>query len=181
MNINEISKKVNDLFKKCNIDLNNFNPQSKHKCIIDLYNIASCLKIQISEHDFADNISGAFYKEDDNKILGVNINHPLTRKRFTIAHEIGHYMLHSEDELHYDDDDKLSNAPKEEKELFFRSEISDDTTETEANIFAANLLMPEELIKKCIDLGIKSIEEFADCFNVSQVAMRYRLTNLSYL
>jgi len=47
----------------------------------------------------------------------------------------------------------------------------------EANHFAAELLMPDILIKKCIDSGINHVNDLASKFNVSEDAMRYRLIN----
>jgi Zn-dependent peptidase ImmA (M78 family) len=62
-----------------------------------------------------------------------------------------------------------------------RAEIVDNPTEREANYFAAELLMPGELIEICIQANIKSTQELAARFKVSEQAMTFRLINLGYL
>lgn len=74
----------------------------------------------------ADNILGI--KTD--KLIGVNAVQNLAWKRFIIAHEIGHYVLHYDKER-----DRGMYAHREHKKG--KSEM-----ENEADFFAANLLMP---------------------------------------
>jgi Zn-dependent peptidase ImmA (M78 family) len=145
-------------------------------CSIDVEKVATKLKIKIVLHLFEKNISGVFFKKDGNLFIGVNETHGEKRNRFTIAHEIGHYLLHSSDALHYDDQTKLPLA-----EAYFRAENVDNPNEREANHFAAELLMPGELIERCIQANIKSTRELAVRFKVSEQAMTYRLINLGYL
>src|SRR3954470_4270018 len=69
-------------------------------------------------------------------IIGINSSHPETRKRFTIAHEMGHLVLHQLDQVHVDKQFLVK----------LRDDISSqaiDPHEIEANAFAAALLMPE--------------------------------------
>jgi Zn-dependent peptidase ImmA (M78 family) len=140
--------------------------------VTDVHEIARHLGIEVVPHLFSYNISGVFFRKDDRLYLGVNSQHHEHRKRFTIAHEIGHYVLHSDEVLHYDSKDV---------EVFFRSDSISDLNEIEANHFAAELLMPEERVKHLIEENVQSIQELASRFNVSEDAMRYRLINLGYL
>lgn len=39
-------------------------------------------------------VSGVLVREDDRVIIGVNRQHPVVRQRFTIAHELGHLLMH---------------------------------------------------------------------------------------
>jgi Zn-dependent peptidase ImmA (M78 family) len=145
----------------------------KNGCEIDVENIARRLNINILRDEMPDNISGAFIIKGKKLTLGVNASHSSTRQRFTIAHEIGHYLLHSNETLHFD---KNIN----DNEIFFRSDIS-SLSEVEANHFAAELLMPKDLVEIVISKGVTAIEKLADLFNVSSDAMKYRLINLGIL
>jgi Zn-dependent peptidase ImmA (M78 family) len=140
---------------------------------IDVDEIARKLGIDVKYHSFSDSISGLFSHTGDRRTIAVNDGHNSHRQRFSIAHEIGHYLLHSEESLHYDTG-KL-------EEIYFRADNVVDYSETEANRFAAELLMPAELVRRCVEEGIRSVEELASRFDVSPEAMRYRLVNLGYL
>jgi Zn-dependent peptidase ImmA (M78 family) len=93
------------------------------------------------------------------------------RQRFTIAHELGHLLLHK-DEVHID--------------RAFRNSISSqaiDANEIEANRFAAELLMPFHLLKNedisNIDVEDESsLRDLARKFKVSLQAMTLRVTNI---
>lgn len=111
-------------------------------------------------------------------VIGVNSIHPITRKRFTLAHELGHLLLHIKNGIHIDyaivkmRDSKTSEGIDEE--------------EIEANRFAAELLMPWEFLKADIEVsglihaddGI-SIARLAKKYDVSVQAMTIRLTSLN--
>jgi len=129
------------------------------------------LGIQIVPYPFPEGISGVFFKKDGKLFLGVNESDAENRKRFTIAHEIGHYILHPSSLLHYDKPNMIH----------YRSTQVLGPLEREANYFAAELLMPEDLVKQCIERGIRSVAELARRFQVSDEAMGYRLANLGFL
>src|SRR5437763_689254 len=57
---------------------------------------------------FDGEVSGMVHCQDGKAIIGINSSHPETRQRFTIAHEIGHLLLHQSEALHVDD--KLRSA-----------------------------------------------------------------------
>lgn len=99
-------------------------------------------KVQIIMHDTGENMSGFLaydYEEGvEYAVIAVNENHGWFRKRFTIAHELGHFLL----------EHKQSSIPKK-------------IQEKEADIFAAELLLPKKFLgpdcKK--KLGIKELKE----------------------
>lgn len=104
------------------------------------------------------------------------------RKRFTLAHELGHFMLHMA---------PLENLnafnPINDKTISFNRDDNWDYTEMEANNFAAQLLMPSELIKNKVKQLITEdrritknqlIESLAKTFHVSISAMEFRLKKL---
>jgi Zn-dependent peptidase ImmA (M78 family) len=132
---------------------------------------------QVRYSPFDDDLSGMIYIKDGIPIIGVNSLHHPHRQRFTIAHELGHLELHREmitSKVHVDKDfPVLMRNPK--------SATGTEKVEIEANQFAAELLMPEALIKQALenepfDIDDDSpIEELAKKFRVSRQALEYRI------
>lgn len=128
-------------------------------------------------------ISGFLVRRGSATFIGVNAFHPLVRQRFTIAHELGHFLLHAPgpSEVHID----------RVFDVKFRNEVSAqgiDLDEREANFFAASLLMPEQFIAKDLaevdqmDLVNEAyLEKLAGRYQVSTQALVFRLANLRYL
>jgi Zn-dependent peptidase ImmA (M78 family) len=89
------------------------------------------------------------------------------RRRFTIAHELGHWVCQVV-EGH--------RAP-----VYCRpadlTETADRALEREANVFAAELAMPEPLVRREFE-GHPAVEAMAARFDVSEAAMHWRLFNL---
>lgn len=96
--------------------------------------------------------------------IGVNARDTFTRKRFTIAHEIAHFLLHRNSIRGAILDDTL-----------YRSTLMSSAQETEANKFAADILMPYGLLEQFVERGVMSVDELAQKFGVSSQAMSIRL------
>lgn len=111
--------------------------------------------------------SGSLTYDEGKWIICVNKNHNLKRQRFTILHELGHYMLHR---------NKLQSFTDE---VFFRAGIKGDI-EYRANEFASKLLMPEDSVRKAIAEGVRNLGVLADRFEVSSPAMKQRVIELGY-
>jgi Zn-dependent peptidase ImmA (M78 family) len=117
--------------------------------------------------------SGCIERQPDGSVvISYDLTEPRVRQRFTIAHEIGHYAL----------------GHLRDGRTRFRDMASNFSTgtyapeETEANRFAADLLMPAHVLRYVVvDKGVSDVEHLANAFDVSQVAMRYRLQNLGLL
>lgn len=158
---------------------------------IDVEKIAEDLKIELQKADLGD-ISGLVFREGNKVIIGVNESHPSTRQRFTIAHELGHFFLHSQNPLFVD---KVFAVK-------LRDHVSSEAVsleEVEANAFAAELLMPTNMIFNDIKQisGLfdfdtdnidnetgnldKLINELSDRYKVSKQAMTFRLINIGLL
>jgi Zn-dependent peptidase ImmA (M78 family) len=107
--------------------------------------------------------------------LLVNHSDPPYRKRFTIAHELGHHFLHLlEDGEFVDGEADLFRQPHDSEE----TEITPKRRqEIQANMFAAALLMPEDAVRSEWQ-EMQSIGELARRFNVSETAMGIRLDQL---
>lgn len=166
-------RQAKKLLSQCGFNPDNIDIRRAKDFSTNLEQISDALEVKVIEHSFSDNISGVFFKKDGKLFLGVNSNHHEHRRRFTIAHEIGHYILHSAEVLHYDKSDP--------DKIYLRADNVLGLDEVEANHFAAELLLPEKLLLKCIENNILSIKDLAERFNVSEDTMRYRLTNLGYL
>ncbi|TFB21402.1 ImmA/IrrE family metallo-endopeptidase [Filobacillus milosensis] len=145
---------------------------------IDVKSIAKRLGISIKAEPLKGDISGVLYIDNNKTIIGLNDNHSDTRHRFTIAHEIGHFVLHEGEQIHVDRNFRG----------YFRNSLSSqaiDYEEIEASTFTAALLMPGEVLKKAIfkdGIDLESddnIQELANKFNVSQQALLIRLGKLS--
>ncbi len=127
---------------------------------------------------FDGQMSGLLHRSEDGNraVIGVNSRHPTVRQRFSIAHELGHLALH---EPAFQIDEHAFVSFRNSK-----SSSASDPHEIEANQFAAALLMPEALLRVCLDqLGEnpdveESIRRLAQRFDVSTQAMTIRLTSL---
>ncbi len=112
-------------------------------------------------------ISGAIQKRGDEYTILVNGDDPDVRARFTIAHELGHYYLHVKDD------------PRQIVTSFRRDRSA---RETAANKFAAEFLMPKQLIEQeYAKMVIPVSDTLAKKFNVSKPAMRNRLDSLDLM
>lgn len=144
----------------------------------DIEKLAKKLKIDIIPEKLDNDVSGLFVRIHGKPVISYNKNeNNPTRKRFTIAHELGHYILHSDKPLFIDKNPKV----------MFRNNASssgEQLQEREANHFAAALLMPFRLINDEIenapDSTVNPIEYLAKKFKVSEQAMTFRLANLGY-
>jgi Zn-dependent peptidase ImmA (M78 family) len=131
----------------------------------------------------AEDISGLLYRAaGSTPVIGVNSTNPKVRQRFTIAHELGHLTLHQGHDL------ILERLVR----LNFRdatSSTASDSEEIEANTFAAELLMPEDLLRRSLTVllqgrplgDLEVVRRLARRFEVSRPAMEYRLTSLGML
>lgn len=97
--------------------------------------------------------------ELESKIVEFNDKHPVVRKRFSVAHEIGHLILG-----HSIKNDIFSYSTK-------------DATEVEANIFASELLMPYDWLKRDLKESGVNIENLSKKYWVSKEALGWRLAN----
>jgi len=133
--------------------------------------------------DASDDISGFLLLDNGQAIIGVNENHSEARQRFTVAHELGHFLLHRPAE-------GIPHVDRSFHVKFRNSQSSSGqyVEEMEANLFAAELLMPAFAIRNAIihcktfdmdnDDQIKAV---AETFNVSQQALMIRLSNLGFI
>ena len=144
--------------------------------------LAELCGADIRYEPFKGPMSGVLYNATDvqRAVIGINALHPSVRQRFSIAHELGHLILHDETELQVD-----RHAFVAFRDL--TSSTADDPREVEANQFAAALLMPEQFLGRSVnelddDLDFEAaITKLAQRFGVSEQAMTIRLTSLRWI
>jgi Zn-dependent peptidase ImmA (M78 family) len=135
---------------------------------VDVYALADDLGLKIFfENLSASKVSGKLVRDNDNFHIVVNNADPVSRQRFTIAHEIAHFVLHR---------DLIDRELKDD--VMYRSGLS-DTYEIEANRLAADILLPSDRVK--VEYRKKpALVPLADKFQVSVEALRVRLKQLGY-
>ena len=148
--------------------------------------IARSLGIGIKLDAVDDELSGFLVRNKDTgkAIIGANKSHHPNRLRFTIAHELGHFLLHQGELVHLDGEPASFTVDFRDRE----SRRGEDDNEKEANFFAAELLMPAKFLRhelegKRLDLFSDSnvLEKLANKYKVSLQALTFRLTNLGYI
>lgn len=138
---------------------------------IKLSTLAAALGVKLRASTLPLGISGEIRPDDDSDsgfTVRVNRHDSARRQRFTIAHELSHFLLHR---------DQIGDGITDD--VLYRSEIS-DAREAEANRLAADILMPRELVADWVDraraLGVPDIPLYlAEKFDVSEAAMKIRL------
>lgn len=136
---------------------------------VNVFNIAENMGVSI--RGIADDetiYSGAYYPEhpenNNRPTILVNTNDLAVRQRFTIAHELGHHVMHGNESFR----DPLHQVP------------GSDLKEIEANTFAANLIMPEFEFRALVESGKYNASQLAKIFDVSMSALSIRLESLGY-
>jgi Zn-dependent peptidase ImmA (M78 family) len=146
---------------------------------VDPEHLAKELGLEVVFDDFEPGVSGMLYRQDDGlDLIAVNAKHARVRQRFTIAHELGHYLLHAGRPIIVD---HLVRA-----RLNFRDEESSLATnreEIEANGFGAAVLMPAAWVDEAVEAllhlpSTRLVRLLASQFDVSTQAMELRLVNL---
>lgn len=138
---------------------------------VDVEAVAEFLGFTVLTYPLPDTTSGLTFIEEGIKTIGVNSTHPRTRQRFSVAHELGHYLSGHES---YDGggthvDDRPSYLDPQ-----YRQEV-------EANEFAAELLMPSAWLKRDVaEHGMSQIDTpaLAKRYEVSEQAMWIQLLDL---
>lgn len=134
---------------------------------VDLEGMTRVLGIDLDfESELPSNVSGKIRRSDRGFSIEVNRHHSPARRRFTLAHEIAHYLLHR---------DLMEQGIVDD--AMYRSGFP-SAVETEANALAAELLMPRDLVRTVYRAGVMDIPHLCKVFGVSEDAMRIRLQKL---
>lgn len=160
--MNYKNEKLNDIAKiHPNIDFSDIDD----KFVVRVGAICEKLGLEVIFKNLGDGHSGYF--ESKTKTIVINDHYPATRNLFTVAHEIGHYILHNGTNNRFDSYHQYT--PEENK------------MEREANNFAASLLMPSYKFIEMFNKFHANILEISDVFGVSQRATEIRAFNLGLI
>lgn len=133
--------------------------------------LAKALGLNVTKSTLGPKVSGLIEPSDSSPAgyeIKVNRYEPAERQRFTIAHEIAHYMLHRE---------HIGRGIVDN--VLYRSNLS-SRIETEANQLAAEIIMPRPVVRDRLRALMAPVdnalaESLAGEFKVSAPAMRVRL------
>lgn len=153
---------------------------------VDVVKIARSLKVDVRPAPTDDELSGFLIRDAEGSVatIGVNNRHSSARQRFTIGHELGHYLLHRGERLHVDQRGSGFAVHRPDN----RSSTGEQEEEIEANLFAAELLMPIGFLdadlaqEAALDIaGERQLARLAKRYGVSAQALTFRLANLGYI
>ncbi len=166
---NDIIEKANEICAENNIS----------EYPVNIVGLCERFGIAVYQEYLPDDVSGFIVAQDApfgdyhaNQVIVVNLSDCASRRRFTIAHELAHYILHKKSETLYAHRDAGQNGGQEQ----------------EANIFASNLLMPEDLVRSALKqqqneagrkpFDFEKVEYISGQFAVSRSAAQVRLEQL---
>lgn len=127
--------------------------------------VANGLGVKVLRDNSEENIDGWY--DGTNNVIYLNTEQPLYRRRFTVAHELGHHIMGH------------GTRPRDKSKSYDKENF--DPTEVEANRFAAALLMPKPYVRDCIFEKGMLLESMSEYFGVSTGAMAIRIRQLGYV
>lgn len=140
--------------------------------------IAKSRDIAVRFSPFDQELSGMALIKDGVSVIGVNALHHPNRQRFTIAHELGHHIMHR---------DLIDGTVHIDKGFtLWRDSVAaqgTDLVEMQANAFASELLMPKQFISQIEGIENLDIDDetgmkaLAKRFRVSVTALQNRLSS----
>lgn len=133
---------------------------------IDLEKIAKLLGFNILSFPFPESRKGTVLIEEGVRAIGVNESYSDSAQRFTIAHEIGHFV-----NGHQHVENTFSNDNTRFYSRYFQQE-------READLFASELLMPKDFLIQDIAMAGLDLDKLRKKYLVSEEAMRIRLKTL---
>lgn len=142
---------------------------------VDITELATQLGLTVyNDFGLPKGISGMIARDQSSEsssgfTISVNANEPYLRRRFTVAHECAHFLLHEA---------RIGDGISDN--ALYRSDRMNSQEEVEANNTAADLLLPKHLVLAKIADGVSEVLQLAHDFQVSAAAMRVRLRYLYY-
>lgn len=138
---------------------------------VRLSELAKAFGVPVKAATLAPGISGEIRPGENGFVIRINRHDPAKRQRFTVAHELAHFLLHA---------DQIGTGISDD--VLYRSSLS-DRREAQANRLAADILMPDDLVRQQVEAahekGVGDLVLFlAEEFAVSEAAMRIKLDQL---
>lgn len=149
---------------------------------VDVEVVARRLRLAVIKSDLGPDTSGLLVTDESGTRICLSSTDLPRRRRFTLAHEIGHHCLGHQfprgEHVHVDRGNFISQRGRS-------AAPGIDPKEVEANQFAASLLMPAHLLRRHAQLLAGRgplhdghVSKLADTFQVSEQAMAIRLASL---
>lgn len=142
---------------------------------VKLGKLAKELGVAIKVSSMPTGVSGQIKREGNDYVVRVNRHEARERQRFTIAHELSHYLLHRS---------VIDSSPDGIRDNVLYRSGEPEHIEFEANRLAADIVMPMKLVRKVVENEYRgvvtdaTIESLAARFQVSKAAMEIRLSSL---
>jgi len=131
------------------------------------------VRIPVTVWPLAERIAGAYGLKSDRAFIFVNSDQWPVRRRFTLAHELGHHVLHGTGII--DSDSDVFGNPRSPREQ-------------QANAFAAEFLVPLVAVQNWMEreqpdgqVDLAVVVRLAAFFGVSATVARIRLEKARYL
>lgn len=129
---------------------------------VDLRHIATHCGLRYEEVDyFPDDVDALIISAEDGPVAVVNKNQSNNRRRFSLAHELGHFVLHRDGSV-LEAAISIDSPPTADP-----SEDRTSVAEREANLFAGELLVPVAFLKEHFRPGMTAAD-VATLFEVSE-------------
>lgn len=157
--------------------------EPSHRRILDKYlaeypvkvgQLAREIGVKIKVSSLPPGVSGQIKKEEDGYTIRVNRHETRERQRFTIGHELAHFLLHRQ---------MIDSSPDGITDNVLYRSGAPERIEYEANRLAADIVMPRDLIERKLSDEFEgfvteaTIESLAASFQVSKAAMEVRLSS----
>jgi len=147
------------------------------ECPVKLGALAAELGVSVKVSSLRTGISGQISREpqDNAYVIRVNRHEARPRQRFTIAHELAHFLLHRQ---------LIDSTPGGISDNVLYRSGAPERIEFEANRLAAEIVMPRKLVQRKLQeefgglVTEATIEKLASEFQVSKAAMEIRLSTL---
>lgn len=138
---------------------------------VDLVAIAAALGVPVVHTPLGREIAGQITRDPrkggrSGFVIHINSSEHPNRQRFTLAHEIAHFILHR---------DLIESGLIDD--TMYRSDLG-DRYESQANRLAADILMPVRQVRKYLNTGM-AVEALAQLFKVSAAAMKIRVDGMA--
>jgi Zn-dependent peptidase ImmA (M78 family) len=138
---------------------------------VDLLTVTGKYGLEYQEVDyFEDGVDAMIIKLDGRVVAAVNANSSVNRRRFSLAHELCHHLYHQ------DRSALMDNVSIDSPEGDLYEESSKDPFETEADVFAGELLVPFPMLKKHFRPGYTAAD-VARIFSVSESVASIAITS----
>ncbi|MBS1303039.1 ImmA/IrrE family metallo-endopeptidase [Loktanella sp. SALINAS62] len=167
--------KVADLWQRVDPDARRVLQELSGEGPVPVGGIARALGIEVKVSALGPGKSGMIQRSGNTYVIKLNRFESAERQRFTLAHELAHFLLHR---------DIIDASPEGITDNVLYRSGAPEVVEYEANALAADILMPRDQVRsKFLEIGGRisdaAISACAEYFRVSKGAMEVRLDSIA--